>query len=470
MPRPPASRLNNRAYQLLKGAIRARYQQQPNTRVGKDVLWRRLEKLRLETGEPAGIEDLRAIVSDAFPDFDPGVLKSAARLNQPKARGVNWRWGCGLTVLVSLTGAIAIVNLPFPPVRAAASHHAPLLLLPSYWMMDRDYRAATAATAQARQLLDNATSAADIELGATQVKTAQDALDRLPIWFLGSRPRAYCSLFRCTWRFTFDEFAQARKTVARLEAQVFQERNAQTLLNQATEAIATAQQQHKTAADTTAKNAALGAWQAGIDRLREIPRETLAGRQAQPKLAAADRDFESATGLAVGQRQVGGLIAGAKEYGFRAALAAQKPPHPVEQWRMVQNLWREALGLLQQIRVDDPNFVEAQRLRAEYTQNLQIAIQRETLEAQSVQHLRQADAAIAQWRTLAAADPSNPRLLGTIQTIENNLELVHPSTTAYARANQLREFANQALQRYQPVAPSPIAVPPVPPPKANLTR
>ncbi|HEY9689560.1 MAG TPA: hypothetical protein V6D46_06160, partial [Coleofasciculaceae cyanobacterium] len=246
--------------------------------------------------------------------------------------------------------------------------------------------------------------------------------------------------------------------------------NAQALLNQALEAITTARQQHKAAPDATAKNVALGAWQTGIDRLREIPRETLAGKQAQPKLDAADRDFEAATGMAAGQQQVGGLMAGAKEYGFRAALAAQKPPHPVEQWRTVQNLWREALGLLQQIRVDDPNFVEAQRLRAEYTQNLQIAIQREALEEQSAAHLRQADEAIAQWRTLAAADPSNPRLLGAIQTIENNLERVHPSSTAYAKADQLRQFANQALQRYQPVAPAPISVPPVAPPNANLTR
>lgn len=468
MPRSKAARLNNRAYQLLKGAIRARYQQQPNARVGKDVVWRRLEKLRLETGEPAGIEDLRAIVSDVFPDFDPGVLKSAARLNQPKARGMGWGWG--LTGVALATGAIALVNLPFPPVRAAVSYHAPLLLLPSYWMMDRDYRTATAATAQAKQLLDNATSAADIELGATQAKMAQDALDRLPVWFLSSRPRAYCGLFRCSWRFTLDEFAQTRRTVARLEAQVSQERNAQALLNQTLEAIATARQQHKTAADSGAKNVALGAWQTGIDRLREIPRETLAGRQAEPKLDAADRDFAAVTGLAVGQKQVSGLIAGAKEYGFRAALAAQNPPHPVEQWRMVQNLWREALGLLQQIKVDDPNFGEAQRLRAEYTQNLQVAIQRESLEAQSVEHLRQADAAIAQWRTLAAADPSNPRLLGAIQTIENNLERVHPSSTAYPKADQLRQFANQALQRYQPVTPTPIAVPPVAPPKGNLTR
>lgn len=459
------SRLNDRAYQLLKGAIRARYQQQPATRIPKEVLWQRLEKLRLQSGEPAGFEDLRAIVSDAFPDFDLGLLKSAARLNQPKTGWGFWgwgSWGCGLAGLVVATGGIALANLPLPPIRNVVADNAPLLLLPSFWMMDQDYRAATAATAQAKQLLDNATSAADIELGATKTQAAQAALDRLPVWFLGSRPKVYCSLVSCRWRFSLDEFAAARKTVARLEAQVFQERNAQALLSQALATVETARQQHQSAKDGSAQNAALGDWQSGIDRLREVPQETLAGRQARAKLVGIDRDFQSVTGRAVGRQQVGSLITGAKEYGFRAALAAQKPPHPVEQWRVVQNLWQEALALLNQIKDDDPQFAEAQRLRAEYAQNLAIAKQREALERQSIDYLQQADEEIAQWRTLAAADPSNPRLLGILQAIENNLERVHPASTAYAKAEQLRQFANQALQRYQPMTPQPNVAPKAP--------
>jgi hypothetical protein len=459
--------LNDRAYRLLKGAIRARYQQHPIANAQKELLFRRLEKLRLQPGEPVGVTDLQAIVSDVWPDFDPGVLKSAARLNQPKSGG--WRWGCGLTGLILVLGAIGTANLPLPPLRKAVANSAPALLLPSFWMMDRDYRTATADTAAAQQLLDNATSAADIDLGDSKTKTAQDALNRLPVWFLGERPDIYCSLCSCRWRFTFDEFEALRRTIGRLEARVFQERNAQGLLAQANEAIAKARQQHKAALNPADKNSALGSWQAGIDRLREIPQNTLAGKQARAKVLVAERDFQAITGAAAGKQQVGGLIAGAKEYGFRAALAAQKPPHPAEQWRTVQNLWREALGLLQQIKSDDPDFVAAQKLSAEYQQNLQIAIQRETIERQSQAAIDQADAAIAQWRTLAAANPGNPRLLGIIQMIEDQLERVHPASTAYAKATQLQQFANQALQRYQLIAPSPLAVPPATPPPAQLT-
>jgi hypothetical protein len=47
-------------------------------------------------------------------------------------------------------------------------------------------------------------------LGGEKVKLARENLDALPVWFLGYEPVFYCSLFGCSWKFTFDEFQAAR--------------------------------------------------------------------------------------------------------------------------------------------------------------------------------------------------------------------------------------------------------------------
>ncbi len=51
--------------------------------------------------------------------------------------------------------------------------------------MDHHYRGAVAQVEQADQLINYATSPADIELGEVKVKQAQQHLDALPVWFLG---------------------------------------------------------------------------------------------------------------------------------------------------------------------------------------------------------------------------------------------------------------------------------------------
>jgi hypothetical protein len=54
-------------------------------------------------------------------------------------------------------------------------------------------------------------------------------------------------LFQCSWRFTLDEFQGARKEVARMDAKLFQEKNAQTQLNQADQLLGSAKQQYQEA-------------------------------------------------------------------------------------------------------------------------------------------------------------------------------------------------------------------------------
>ena len=62
--------------------------------------------------------------------------------------------------------------------------------------MDRDYRQAIALVEQADQLVNQATSLADINLGQEKVNQAQKHLDALPVWFLGYEPQMFRTLFR----------------------------------------------------------------------------------------------------------------------------------------------------------------------------------------------------------------------------------------------------------------------------------
>lgn len=128
--------------------------------------------------------------------------------------------------IAGTAGVIWVVNLPYPMIRKPVAQVAPILLLPSFMSMDHNYRGAIDALEQADQLISRATSTADIELGGEKVKAAKKHLDNLPVWFLGYYPQRYCTLFSCSWQFTLDEFQQARERVARLDAVVFQDKNA----------------------------------------------------------------------------------------------------------------------------------------------------------------------------------------------------------------------------------------------------
>ena len=83
--------------------------------------------------------------------------------------------------VASLAGIIWLVNLPYPMIRRPVAKVAPILLLPSYISMDRHYREAISNVEEADQLVNRATSDADIQLGDEKVQLAQKNLDALPV-------------------------------------------------------------------------------------------------------------------------------------------------------------------------------------------------------------------------------------------------------------------------------------------------
>ncbi|WP_414564328.1 MULTISPECIES: hypothetical protein [unclassified Anabaena] len=495
--------LNKRAWQILHDEVQ---KCSGNDQVGKieqEIVIKRLKKLRSQQGSPAGLDELRDTVIDIYPQFSEITLKQAARANQPPGIFAKIKWA---TILVSSSaGILWIINLPYPMIRWPVAKTIPILLLPSYMSMDYHYRGVIDNLEQADQLVNKATSPADINRGAKKVQAAKKNLEKLPVWFLGYYPQAYCGLFGCSWRFTLDEFETARQRVARIDAIVFQDQNAFTPFNQGEQILKAAKQQYEQANSTKDREQAIASWQEGIDQLAEIPQGTLAAKTAQSKLKVYKRDFENArignfitaaqefdlaaekakqqqpqTASQLWQQAVnrinqvplenpryleaqkllasyqgklqsivdphsGRLIEGAKEFALAAAQASQNPPHTDTQWRQIAKLWSTAIEQLQRIRVEEPGYLEAQKLLATYQTNLGIIETRLQAEIESKTSLQQANEQI---QSLITAPPSDSQQLkGQIQGIINQLKTIKSGTTAYAEAQTLLLSAQNRLKQ-----------------------
>ena len=438
--------LNQRAFAVLQAEIERRCAADPVGQVQRPIALQRLERLRSRSGQPLNAEQLRATLDDLFPNFDERVLQRAAKANRP----VNPVWGwlkVGAIATAGVVGGVWVLNLPYPMIRYPVANTIPLVLLPSFMSMDHNYRGAIAATEQADQLVNQATSAADLALGATKVKTAQRHLDALPVWFLGYYPQSYCRFFRCGWRFTLDEFQQARQSVSRMEAKLFQENNAQTQLGQAEQTLNAAKQAYQTATETTPKQAALEDWQQGLDVLEVIPRQTLAGRTAQTKLMAYKRDFQDIAGFTADNLRTGNIIQAARLAAATARKFSPQTPQTEAEWREAEKLWKEAIAILD-IKVTDPDFVASRKLKADYTESHSKVQVRLTQEQESVRAFDQAQTLT---QNLLESIPDNakslqPRQVAKLQEIINELKKVHKGTTVYEEAQQLLRSAESKLK------------------------
>ena len=114
-----------------------------------------------------------------YPHKQPQPVK-AVKANRGVLSKIVWT-----AILLGIpVGMVWVANLPYPMIRRPLARTAPILLLPSYMSMDTNYREAIASVEQAEQLIEKATSPADLELGEQKVKKAQKNLDALPIDFL----------------------------------------------------------------------------------------------------------------------------------------------------------------------------------------------------------------------------------------------------------------------------------------------
>ena len=414
--------------------------------VYRSMVIKRLEKLRSQNGTFASIDEIRDTFKDEFPNFSEKALKEAVKVNKAPRLFDKIIFAGGF--LGAGAGIIWLLNLPFPMIRWPVAKTMPILLLPSFISMDYNYRQAIALVEQSDQLINKATSAADFDLGEVKSKQAQKHLDALPVWFLGYYPQTYCSFFGCTWRFTVDEFQTARKNVGRMDAQIFQQKNAFTQLSQVEQALTTAKQEYQQAKNAADRQKASINWQSAIDKLNQIPAETLAGETAKKKLQAAERDFQAMGGVATGSVRADNLIEAAKEFALSAAVASQKPPHPAAQWEQIAGLWEEGINRLKMVPVDNPGYLDAQTKLAQYQKNLGIAQIRRQAEKDSATVLQEAKSLFANLQKDVNSQNSG-NSLSQLQEIINKLESVKPGTTVYPESQKWLQSARKKQQEWQ---------------------
>ncbi len=441
------ARLTDRAFEILRAEVdKCAAAESLAGEVYRRMVIKRLEKLRSQNGTFASREEIRDTFKDEFPQFSEKALKAAVKANRPP--GLFGKIIFAGSLLGSAAGIIWLINLPFPMIRWPVAKTMPILLLPSFMSMDRNYRQAIALVEQSDQLVNKATAVADFDLGEIKAKEAQKHLDALPVWFLGYYPKRYCSFFSCSWQFTLDEFQAARKNVGRMEAQIFQQKNAFTQLNQVEQTLNAAKQQYQQAKTAADRQKATVNWQSAIDQLNQIPAETLAGETAKKTLKAAERDFQAMGGVATGSVQADNLIEAAKEFALSAAVASQKPPHPAAQWEQIAELWQEGINRLKLISVDNPGYLDAQTKLAEYQKNLGITQIRLEAEKDSATALQAAKSLLANLQK--DVNSQNPGYsLSQLQQIINQLESVKPGTTVYPESQKWLQSARKKQQEWQ---------------------
>ena len=156
------TKLNKRAFEILRDEVDRCASNDAIGRSEKQIVMKRLEKLRLEKGTIT-VDELRDTVTDIYPQFNEKLLKQAIKANQPS--GILTKITFLMMFIGSCAGVVWLVNLPNPMLRKSIAKTAPILLIPSYIEMDSNYRGAVDSLGQAEQLLNNPTSATDIERG-----------------------------------------------------------------------------------------------------------------------------------------------------------------------------------------------------------------------------------------------------------------------------------------------------------------
>ena len=440
-----SARLNKKAYKIIAAEItKAAAKDKIAGEISQKIALKKLKQLRSSQGKPVTEAELKYLISDLFPDFDPKVIQKAIRANRPSS--AFWLLPKLAIGLGGLAGLIWVLNLPYPMIRRPVAKTAPIILLPSYLKMDRNYREAVSHVEQADLLVNQATSLADLKLGQKKVIQAQKNLDALPVWFLGYEPQMYRTFFSFGWKFTFDEFQTARAKVGQMEAKIFQEINAIALLEQARQDIQQAKQNYQQASDSAARQQAVATWQAGIDRLKQLPPQTLAQEQANASYEAYLRDFRQVSGLVAGNKRTNKIIAVGQQFHAKATNSCSDSPNSVNRWQECINLMRKAISMLNKVPLKDAGYLETQTLLANYEAELgEMRIRQ--LEEQESQ--RAYDIAQQMITNLPkSVDRLNrDRTARDILTIINKLEKVKPRTTVYADAQSMINFANKKLKQ-----------------------
>ncbi len=203
------------------------------------------------------------------------------------------------------------------------------------------------------------------------------------------------------------------------------------------------------------KKAAVQNWQSAIDRLTQIPSQTMAGRKSQQLANNSIRDMQEMAGLAAGNAKVASVIGGAEEFAKKAAESGRNPPHSSDRWNEIASMWQEAIQRLEDIKVspdDLQGYGEVQKRLAEYRSNLSEVKVRLKNEQESVWALERANQNLtALWASLPkdGKNLNQNRAIGDFMAINNELEKVKNGTTVYLKAQEIKLQVQQQLRLLQ---------------------
>ena len=386
----------------------------------------------------------------------PQVLQTQS-IAQPQKSGGFKNFGKRLIwidVLVGIpVGIIYVVNLPYPVIRQPVAKAAPLLLLPSNMAIEANFKKGQSTVEEARQLIEKPTSTADLDRGELKLKDGKSALDAIPVWYVADWAEYSRGYWGYGWEFSPGGLQAARVKAGQLEAKVFQEKNAQIELTDVEKDLTMSKMQFQQSSSPIDKKMAVQNWQTAIDRLNQIPSQTLAGRKAQQLASTSSRDLKVVAGLNVGGEKVGSVIGAAEEFAKEAATAGRNPPHSSERWNEIASMWLQAIQRLEKVTNEDvQGYPEAQRQLAKYRTSLSEVRVRQREEQESVQLFDQANQKLATlWASLPkySDDLNRNKAIGSFIAINSDLEKIKNGTTVYLKAEKVKIDVQNQLKLLQ---------------------
>jgi hypothetical protein len=77
------TKLNGRAFEFLRAEVERCATDNPIGKTEKQIVMKRLEKLRQEIGSAVTLDELHDTVFDIYPQFNEKVIKQAVKANRP---------------------------------------------------------------------------------------------------------------------------------------------------------------------------------------------------------------------------------------------------------------------------------------------------------------------------------------------------------------------------------------------------
>ncbi|MBD2002474.1 MULTISPECIES: hypothetical protein [Cyanophyceae] len=374
------SRLNNRAFEILRAEITKCAGNDPLSKIEESLVVRELQLLQKQQGSPASLEELQQIVVTTYPNFREKALTQAAKANRSIGILDVIKLAAVLVVLLVLgSGSLVLAILLYPTNDQPVAQNAPL-------SNEEHYELAIAFLEQAEKFITQASTAADLALGEEKLNAAKKHIDELPVSHTISSP----------------QYSYRRKKGRRYVSGY----NTQTIEDEQTASIRS--------------------------RFEQVKNQLSEQKQVQGRTET--------------------LIKGAKQFAFAAAKLGQNAPHTADKWQQIETLWYKAIEQLQNIRVDDVDYVEAQKLLATYQTNLGTVQTRLKAERQSQEAFKYAQEQI---QALLASIPKDGsqvnrnQIISQMQEIINQLQTVKSGTTAYSEAQNLLQSAQKKLASAQ---------------------